>query len=182
MAFACLLSMSFQISNIPIIEANDSDFESVIRTRQVGIKMSSTNVDRNRELALLANEEIWNRGNFDNLEEMFADNFVEHFLPFGTQTVGLEKFRKNTVAHRAAFPDWTEAVNMVIAEGDYVALQFTSTGTNTGRFLDNPPTGKKVHINEMTIFRIVEGKIVELWLLPDIFSLNQQLGLITSDR
>ena len=84
--------------------------------------------------------------------------------------------------HRAAFPDWKEVVNLVAAEGDYVALQYTSTGTNTGSFLGNPPTGKKIRINEMTIFRIVEGKIVEQWLLPDILSLNQQLGINMSNR
>ena len=130
----------------------------------------------------MANEKIWNRGDFDNLEEMFADDVVEHFLPLGTQTSGLENFRKNAMAHRAAFPDWAETVDMVVAEGDYVVLLYTSTGTNTGSFMDNPPTGKKIRINETSIFRIVDGKIVEQWLLPDIYSLNQQLGLITSDQ
>jgi steroid delta-isomerase-like uncharacterized protein len=136
----------------------------------------------NKELALKANEEVWNRGNFESLEEMFATDFVQHFLPFGTHTTGLEEFRRRSIKHREAFPDWKEVVNLVVAEGDYVALQYSSTGTNTGSFLDNPPTGKKIHINEMTIFRIVEGKIAEQWLLPDILSLYHQLGLITSDQ
>jgi steroid delta-isomerase-like uncharacterized protein len=135
----------------------------------------------NKELALKVNEEVWNRGNFECLEEMFATDFVQHFLPFGTKIIGLEEFRKSASAHRAAFPDWAEAINVVIAEGDYVALQFTSTGTNTGSFMGNPATGKKIRINEISIFRIVEGKIVEQWLLPDILSLNQQLGFISAD-
>ena len=136
----------------------------------------------NKELALKVNEEVWNRGNFENLEEMFAREFVQHFLPFGTHTTGLEEFRRRSMKHRAAFPDWKEVVNLVAAEGDYVTLQYTSTGTNTGSFLGNPPTGKKIRINEMTIFRIVEGKIIEQWLLPDILSLNQQLGINMSNR
>ena len=144
--------------------------------------MSSTIVNRNKELALLANKEIWNRGNLDNLDEMFADDFVEHFLPFGTQTFGLGNFRKNVMAHRAAFPDWAETVNMVIAEGDYVVLLYTSTGTNTGNFSGNQPTGKSIKINEVTIFRFADGKIVGQWLLPDVLSLNQQLGLIPSSE
>lgn len=143
--------------------------------------MSSANADRNKELALSANEEIWNRGNFDNLEEMFADDFVEHFLPFGTRTEGLEALRKSLMAHREAFPDWKEVVSLIVAEGDYVVLQYASTGTNLGSFLGNPPTGKKIHIHEITIFRIVGGKIAEQWLLPDTLSLNQQLGFIQVD-
>lgn len=143
--------------------------------------MSNANVDRNRELALLANEEIWNRGNFDNLEEMFAEDFVEHFLPFGTRTEGLQALKKSLVAHREAFPDWKEVVNLVVTEGDYVVLQFTSTGTNLGSFMGHPPTGKKIHISEVTILRIVDHKIAEQWLLPDLMSLYQQLGFIQVD-
>jgi steroid delta-isomerase-like uncharacterized protein len=135
----------------------------------------------NKELALKVNEEVWNRGNFECLEEMFATDFVQHFLPFGTHTTGLEEFRRRSMKHREAFPDWTEKINMIIAEGDYVALEYTSTGTNTGSFMGNPATGKKISINEISIFRIVEGKIVEQWLLPDILSLNQQLGFISVD-
>jgi steroid delta-isomerase-like uncharacterized protein len=140
--------------------------------------MSSANAHSNKELALLANEEIWNRGNFDNLEEMFADDFVEHFLPLGTRTKGLEALRRSLVAHREAFPDWKEVVNLIVTEGDYVVLQFTSTGTNLGSFMDHPATGKKIHISEVTILRIVDHKIAEQWLLPDIMSLYQQLGFI----
>jgi steroid delta-isomerase-like uncharacterized protein len=152
----------------------------VIENRKVGINMNSTDVARNKELALLANKEIWTLGNFDDLEEMFADDFVQHFLPLGTRTEGLDAFQKSLIAHREAFPDWREVINLVVAEGDYVVLHYTSTGTNTGRFLGSSPTGKKVHINEVTIFRIADGKIAEQWLLPDALSLNQQLGLIPS--
>jgi len=148
---------------------------------KVSINVSSPNVDRNKELALQANEEIWNRGNFDNLEAMFARDFVSHFLPSGTRWEGLKAFKKSLVEHREAFPDWKEVVNLVVAEGDYVVLQYVSSGTNLGSFLGNPPTGKKIRISEMTIFRIVDGKITEQWLLPDILSLNQQLGFIQID-
>ena len=140
--------------------------------------MSNANVIRNKELALLANEEIWSRGNFAELKKLFADDFVQHFLPSVTTTVGLDAFRQSLIDHREAFPDWTEVVNLVIAEGDYVVLQYTSTGTNLGSFSGNPPTGKKIHIHEITIFRIAGGKIAEQWLLPDTLSLNQQLGFV----
>ena len=140
--------------------------------------MSRSDLVRNKELALLANDEIWNRGRFERIEELFSEDFVEHFLPSGTRTEGLAALKKSLVAHRAAFPDWKEVVNLVVAEGDYVVLHYVSTGTNLGSFLGNPPTNKEVRINEMTIFRIVDDKIAEQWLLPDILSLNQQLGII----
>jgi steroid delta-isomerase-like uncharacterized protein len=143
--------------------------------------MGNADVDRNKKLALLANEEIWNRGNFNKIDELFSEGFVEHFLPSGTRTEGLHALKKSLVAHRTAFPDWNEVVTLIVAEGDYVVLQFTSTGTNLGSFMGHPATGKKIHIAEVTILRIVDHKIAEQWLLPDIKSLYQQLGFIQVD-
>lgn len=177
-----LFSFNSQLGLIPGIEVSEIGDDDAIRKPGKDIGINTTDIQRNKDLALKVNKEIWNEGNTQNLEEMFAGDFVQHFLPFGTSTVGLEEFRKSTVAHREAFPDWAETVNMVIAEGDFVMLQYTSTGTNAGSFAGNPATGKKIRIDEISIFKIVEGKIVEQWLLPDILALNQQLGFINSDR
>jgi steroid delta-isomerase-like uncharacterized protein len=177
-----LFSLNSQLGLIPGIEAGEIGDYGTIQTDGNGIEMNTTAIQRNKELALKANKEIWNKGNIGNLEEMFAGDFVQHFLPFGTTTAGLEEFRKNAAAHRDAFPDWAEVVNLIVAEGEYVALEYTSTGTNTGSFAGNPATGKKIRINEVSIFRIVEGRIVEQWLLPDILSLNQQLRFVTPDK
>jgi len=175
-----LFSLNSQLGFIPGIETSELVDDNAILVRTNGMDIDSIDIQRNKELALMANKQIWNEGNTENLEEIFAGNFIQHFLPFGTKTDGLEEFRQSTVAHRSAFPDWAEKVKMVIAEGEYVTLEYTSTGTNTGNFLNRPPTGKKIHINEISIFRIAGDRIVEQWLLPDILSLNQQLGFINS--
>jgi hypothetical protein len=47
-----------------------------------------------------------------------------------------------------------------------------------GSWVIHPP-GKKNLIIEMSCVRIVDDKMVERWLIPDILSLNQQLGLIS---
>ncbi len=173
-----LLSLKSQLGFIPESETGRIDREGSKRAHTNNFDRSADSVHGSKALALKVNEEVWNRGNFETLEEMFASGFVQHLLPFGTQTTDLEEFRLSSIAHRKAFPDWAEVVNLIVAEGEYVALEYTSTGTNTGSFLNKPPTGKKIRISEMTIFRIVKGKIVEQWLLPDILSLNRQLGLI----
>jgi steroid delta-isomerase-like uncharacterized protein len=138
-----------------------------------------TTLELNKDLVRRVNEEVWNRGNLEMVDEMFSVDFVQHFLPDGSEMKGLNELRNHIRSHREAFPDWTEEIDLIVAEGDLVAIHFTSTGTNNGSFLDNPPTGKQIHINEMSIFRVVDGKIVEQWLLPDLLSLNQQLGLIS---
>jgi predicted ester cyclase len=54
-------------------------------------------------------------------------------------------------------------------------IHYVSTGTNEGSWLGKPATGRKIHINEVSIFRIEDSKIAEQWLMPDIFNMQQQL-------
>jgi steroid delta-isomerase-like uncharacterized protein len=138
--------------------------------------------ERNKELVHRMNEEVWNKGNLEILDELFSQDFVRHFLPNGSDTRGLDQLRDHISSHRKAFPDWAEDIKLMVAEGNLVATQFTSTGTNDGSFLGNPPTGKQIRINEMSIYRIVDGKIVEQWLIPDLLSLNRQLGFIAQSN
>ncbi len=138
--------------------------------------------ERNKELIHRMNDEVWTKGNLEIMDQLFSTDFVQHFLPVGSETKGLVKFRESVRNHRKAFPDWAEEIKQIVAEGDFVAIHWTSTGTNTGSFRGNPPTRKQIHTNDMSIFRIVDGKIVEQWLLPDLLSLNQQLGLISQSK
>lgn len=135
--------------------------------------------ERNKELIHRMNDEVWTKGNLEIMDQLFSIDFVQHFLPVGSETKGLVKFRESVRNHRQAFPDWAEEIKQIVAEGDFVATHFTSTGTNKGSFLGNAPTGKQIHINEMSFYRIVDGKIVEQWLIPDLLNLNQQLGFIS---
>ena len=138
--------------------------------------------ERNKELVYRMTEEVWSKGNLEKLDELFSPDFVQYFLPFGSETKGLDQFRVNVGSHRKAFPDWAEQIKLIVAEGDLVAIHFTSTGTNDGSFLGNPPTGKQIYINEMSIYRIVDGRIAEQWLIPDSLSLSQQLGLVLQSK
>jgi len=133
--------------------------------------------ERNKQLVHRDNEETWNKGNLALIEELYSPDFVQHFLPDGTELRGLEALKEHVRSHREAFPDWTETIEHIVAEGDLVVIHFRSTGTNRGSFLGNPPTGKRVRIHEMSIVRIVDGKIAEQWLLPNLLGLTQQLGI-----
>ena len=128
-------------------------------------------MERNKEVVRRVNEEVWNKGNLEIMDELFTTDIVRHFLPNGSETKGLDILRDRIRNHRK--------IKQIVAEGDFVSTHFTSSGTNEGSFLGNPPTGKRIHINEMTIYRIVDGRIAEQWLIPDLLSFNQQLGLIS---
>ena len=67
-------------------------------------------------------------------------------------------------------------IEQVFAFGDWVAARLTWTGTNTGEFMGQPPTGKTVSMTEIEIVRCEDGKIVGLWQVSDVASLVSQLS------
>jgi steroid delta-isomerase-like uncharacterized protein len=133
-----------------------------------------TNRSRNIELVRMQHSEIWSKGNVGIIPAVYAEDFTGHF-PAGTVR-GHAGIRARVEAHRTAFPDWTEVVDDVVADGDRVVTRFTSRGTNLGEFLGHPPTGNRVEISEVCIYRFADGKIAETWVYPDFRSMQRQLG------
>ena len=79
-------------------------------------------------------------------------------------------------AARAAFPDMTFTVELLIEKDDLVVSNWMVRGTHTGTaFYDVPASGKPVTINGTAILRIRDGQIVEHWGGPHC---QQGLGLI----
>jgi len=135
---------------------------------------SDTNESRNTEVVKLEHSEIWSKGNVGLIETVYSEDFVGHF-PEGTVR-GHAGIQSSVEAHRTSFPDWTEVVEGIIADGDRVVTRFRSRGTNLGEFLGKPATGNRVEISEVCVRRFADGKIVELWVYPDIVSMQQQLS------
>jgi len=75
-------------------------------------------------------------------------------------------------------PDWSTAIDDLIAEGDKVVARITMTGTHTGDFWAMPATGNAVNFTGIHIVRIKDGKIAEHWGEEDGIALMQQLGFM----
>ncbi len=133
-------------------------------------------LERNKELVRSMNAEVWNKANVDAIDELFAPDFVLHFLPDGSETRGIAGLQQHVRDLHDAFPDWSEDIKLVVAEGELVVIHYVSSGTNRGPWLGKPPTGRRVQVNEISIFRIEDGHIAEQWLLPDLGSMQQQLA------
>ena len=82
---------------------------------------------------------------------------------------------------RTAFPDWhEEVVVQLVAEGDTVAGRFRCSGTHLGEFLGNPPTGKRMEVEEVFFVRAEGGRFMDFWGLEDSLGRMRQLGLLPS--
>ena len=132
-------------------------------------------IEDNKAIVLLQHEEVWNKGNLAIVDEIYAPDFVCHFN-VGPEWRGREGVRQQVTEHRAAFPDWKEHIEDIIAEGDRVVTRFTSQGTHKGVFQGIAPTDNQVTINEVAIYRISGGKIAEQWGFPDQMGLLRQVG------
>jgi steroid delta-isomerase-like uncharacterized protein len=78
----------------------------------------------------------------------------------------------------SSFPDLAfDAIDFLI-DGDRVAQVATMTGTNRGGFMDVPPTGKKVSVPLVLIFRVKDGQIVEQQSVYDFTGMLLQAGVL----
>lgn len=118
-------------------------------------------------------EEVWNKGNLAAVEELYAPNCIQY------GEFSIEKY-KETVAHtRISFPDLRVTIDELIALEDKVVTRVTYSGTLLGALGGKPPTGKKMTLTGMDMFRIAGGKIVEHWHEADHLAMMKQIGLIT---
>lgn len=129
---------------------------------------------KNIDVVLRAHHEVWNQGKYDVINEIYAEDYQCHFI-CGLETVGQEGVREFISDHRKSFPDWTERVMDIVADGDRVVTRYISTGTHEGEFQGIAATGRKITISEVSIHRVLNGKIVEQWGFPDGLSHIQQL-------
>jgi len=123
--------------------------------------------------------EAWNTRNWRVLDELMVPDCVDHYaLPGEAEKPGREGYREAQINVTSAFPDIKFTIEDMIAEGDKVAVRLTFSGTHRGEFLGIKPTGKRITVTEISIWRIVNGKFVEEWGFSDRVGAFQQLGVI----
>ncbi|MGH3604356.1 MAG: ester cyclase, partial [Pseudonocardiaceae bacterium] len=63
-------------------------------------------------------------------------------------------------------------------EDDLVVERFTASGTHTGVLMGAPPSGRRIVLDGINIFRLDGDRIVERWGQLDTLGLLRQLGLV----
>lgn len=116
---------------------------------------------RNKAVAMRVFDEIFNQGKFKVADEIYTPDFQNHGLH---RSVDLKTDQEAVHAEKKAFPDLRMSVQEMVAEGDQVAVLWTFQGTHTGWGYEGlPPTGTRVEVRGITIWRMVQGHIVEEW-------------------
>jgi steroid delta-isomerase-like uncharacterized protein len=132
-------------------------------------------IEQNKALVRRFYDEVWSKGNVDAADDIFAADYVRHDLRPGNPLTGPAGQKKIAADFRAAFPDLRQTIDLIVAEGDLVVARWTMEGTNTGPWGGVAPTDKHAKIAGVNIFRIANGKVVELWNHRDDLGMMQQL-------
>src|SRR5262249_35270621 len=105
-------------------------------------------VEANKALIRRFIEEVHNKGNFALFNELFAPNYVNHSAPANQNDRAARE--QGIRSYRAAAQDLRVTIDDMIAEGDKVALRWTTHGTERGPLRTPlgiaPPTDRPISI------------------------------------
>jgi steroid delta-isomerase-like uncharacterized protein len=108
--------------------------------------------------------EVVSTGDFGRAEEIVDQDAPDNeLLPDDPPAKLIDTFKETFTEAREGFPDLSITVEDVMAEGDRVAARVVMRGTHQGEFQGIAPTGKRVEVSAMDMFRIADGKIGEHW-------------------
>jgi steroid delta-isomerase-like uncharacterized protein len=132
-------------------------------------------VSQGKQVVRRVVEEMWNRGDAEAIEELIHEDLVEHGA-FGGEAGGRADAERTVIGFRAAFPDLRLEIADLVGEGEHVVLRWSGAGTHRAPFMGAAPSGNRVEIEGIDIYRVVDGKVVEHWGYPDVLALMKQLG------
>lgn len=135
--------------------------------------------DEGKRLYMRLAAEVLNGKNLAVVDELIHPDFVEH-VNGEERKVGAEGFKAARRRRNAVFPDWRVDVEDLIAEGDKVVVRATGSGAHRGEFMGIAPTGRRVSVTWIAIYRVADGKLVEHWQNIDELGLLKQLGAAIS--
>ena len=138
----------------------------------------STAEAENKEIVRRYPVEVISGGDLDVIDEVFAEDYVQHNAAGSEPLHGPDEVRENASRLRTAFPNVNCGIEALIADGDTVVRRDRATGTHQGEFMGIQPTGREIVAEGIHIHRIEDGQIVETWAQSDVMGVMLQLGVV----
>src|ERR671931_626547 len=88
--------------------------------------------EQNAALVRRAIEEIWNGGDLDLADVLFAPDYVNHDGLIPDLVCGPEAIKISVALYRTAFPDLQISMEELITDGETVVLYWTARRTPSG--------------------------------------------------
>lgn len=123
-------------------------------------------------------EEIWNRGDLDLADSLFAPGYVNHHGLISDLVRGAEAIKVSVALYRAAFPNLRITAYNLIAQGETVALRWTARNAGSDEPTSIVRSTTRDTLTGMTFCRFVGGKIAESWTSWDTAGALRHLGVL----
>lgn len=121
-------------------------------------------------------EEAWNQGRVDVLDELLAEDYVNHSPSIANPRPGPADLKPIIIAMREGIADLHYQILDMVASPDKVAVFVRLTGRHMGPLFGLEPTGRAIDVRQMQIEWLRDGRIWQHWRITDERTLLEQLG------
>jgi hypothetical protein len=121
----------------------------------------------NAALVRRAVEEIWNRGQLDLADVLFATDYINHAGLIPDLVRGPEAIKISVAIYRTAFPNFHITIDALTAKRDAVLLRWTAHGSAAPSALSG-----------IIVSRCAGDQIAESWAHWDQAGVRERLGLV----
>ncbi len=155
-----------------------------------GARPEQAALSRDTDLSKTEESRAVFEGMVDGLNDHRIADIGEFFAPdfrwMGNQGCGtkngLREFQENWQApFQAAFADKVCIDDARLFMGEWAAAFGRQEATQAGPFMGVAPTGQRVEIRYMDFWKVVDGKIVDNWVMVDFPHVLSQLGVDVFD-
>jgi hypothetical protein len=123
-------------------------------------------------------EAIWNRGELEVADVLFAPTYVNHDGLIPDLLRGPEAIKVSVALYRAAFPGLRITMEDVTTDGDRVMLRWTARGAPVADTSGGTPSSTAGALSGTLTSRLAGGQIVESWIQWDRERALAHLGLL----
>ncbi|MEU1973483.1 ester cyclase [Microbacterium sp. NPDC019599] len=118
--------------------------------------------------------DIINEGSLERLDDVCAPDVRGH----AGAGADLPELKRSIGSLVEAFPGLTATPRHVLQEGGLVTTWVTYEGIHRGSYAGVPGTGRRVRFMAWDLFRVEDGRIVEITQACDLFTLMNQIGAL----
>jgi predicted ester cyclase len=112
------------------------------------------------------------------VDEICSPDLVEHqFGLSGDSAAAIQHVKDAMRQVHGAVPDISFTIEESVENGDKLWVRVRAQGTATGPFF-GPPSGRPIDFTVFDVIRVVDGRIVEHWGVPDRFAMLAQTGVL----
>jgi predicted ester cyclase len=121
---------------------------------------------------------VFEHGRLEAIDELVDPDFVNQEAPPGSPQ-GPEGLKQTIGWLRSLWGPMRAEIEDEICEGDKVVARIVMHGHHVGEFLGKRPTGKEYAANQIHIWRLNDGSVIEHWSVRDDLGQALQLGIIS---